>query len=513
MDANRTMAPTRAFATITPGGRSRVRILNMESLAGHGNVEGRRAVLEILEAGLQAADPYKNTRKLVRIEGNKLIVGNTDFEPGECPRTGDEVFDLDQLGRIYVVGAAKGIQYIAKALEDTLGDRLTGGHVIAKHGDEHILERIGVTYGAHPVPDEGCVEGCHKILELCQGLTENDLVFTIAGNGISALLTMPVPGVSLEDVQKTTYLMQIDRGAPTEDLNPVRNHLDMMKGGRISRYLQPARAIHILGVDPQGSPTNETGQYNVLVRRNIWLHTLPEGSTFERAVQMLKRWDAWDEVPASVREHLLRADPALETVKYDEFERGWSRIFGVMPKRLGMLPTAAAKARELGYEPHLMATFLRAEAREAGYAMMDIAKTVANLGSPFKPPCVLLSTGELLVTVGQETGVGGRNQEYALASALKIVPNPQIVVGAVDTDGTDGPGTQFSHHCAHIPCLAGGICDSHTVSEFAAAGLDVHDVLKRHDTTPALWETGNGILASHNISVGDLGVVLIMDHA
>ncbi|HHX64185.1 MAG TPA: DUF4147 domain-containing protein [Chloroflexi bacterium] len=492
-----------------------MRILNMDTLSGHGNIRGRRDVLQILEAGLQAADPYQNIRKLVRIEGNKLIVGNTDFEPIGCPRTGDEVFDLDQVDRIYVVGAAKGVQYIAKALEDVLGDRLTAGHVIAKHGDEHILERIGVTYGAHPVPDEGCVEGCRKILELIQSqkLTENDLVFTVAGNGISSLLTMPVPGVSLEDVRRTTYLMQIDRGAPTEDLNPVRNHLDMMKGGRISRYLQPAKAIHILGVDPQGSPTNESGRYEVLVNRNIWLHTLPEGSTFEYAVKMLKRWDAWEAVPASVREHLLRADPALETVKADEFERGWSRIFGVMPKRLGMVPTAAAKAKELGYEPHLMAIFLRAEAREAGYTLMDIAKTVVTHGSPFKPPCALFTTGELLVTVGEETGVGGRNQEFVLASAIKIAGNPHIVVGAVDSDGTDGPGTQFSDHCAHIPCLGGGICDCDTISELAAAGLDVYDVLKRHDTTPALWATNNGILVSHNISVGDLGVILIMDQA
>ena len=84
------------------------------------------------------------------------------------------------------------------------------------------------------MPDEGCVLGCQRILDLCQDLRPDDLVFTLAGNGVSALLTLPAPGIGLEDIRQVTYLMQIERGAPTRDLNPVRNHLDAMKGGRIT---------------------------------------------------------------------------------------------------------------------------------------------------------------------------------------------------------------------------------------------------------------------------------------
>ena len=177
-------------------------------------------MVQILEAGLQAADPYTNAGKLLRVEDGKLMVGHPLFEPSGSPQTGDEVFDLARVGRIFVFGAGKGVQRVAKAIEDVLGDRLTGGHVIGKHGDEIILDRIGVTLGGHPVPDEGCVRGCQKILEMCQGLRREDLVFTIAANGVSALLTLPVPGVSLEDVPPVTYLMQIERGVPTQDLNP-----------------------------------------------------------------------------------------------------------------------------------------------------------------------------------------------------------------------------------------------------------------------------------------------------
>lgn len=478
------------------------RILNLESLASHGNVRGRKALLEVLEAGLQAGDPYQNTRKLLRVENGKLIVGNRDFEPAGSPKTGDEVYDLTQVGRIYVFGAGKGVQRVAKAIEDVLGDRLTGGHVIGKHGDEIILEKIGVTLGGHPVPDEGCVRGCQSILQMCRGLRKEDLVITVAANGVSSLLTLPAPGVSLEDVRQVTYMMQIERGVPTGDLNPVRNHLDLMKGGRLSRYIQPARAIHIIVFDP--------GEHDLLMRRNLWLHNLPDCTTFQDAVAMLKKWDAWDEAPPAVRAHLLKADPQMETVKAEAFEKTDYRIFGVMPNRLGVVPSAQRKAQELGFRPYKLASALQAEAAQAGSVIASIALTVEREGVPFEPPCALFTSGEVVVTVGKQDGVGGRNQEYALAAALRIAGSKNIVVGAVDTDGTDGPGGYFASDAGGIRCLAGGIVDGETVAEARAAGVDLVAELKRHNTSAPLWKLESGIAATQNISLGDLGVTLIL---
>ncbi len=477
------------------------RIVNTEVLASHGNIAGRRAVLEVLEAGLQAADPYNNARRLLRVEGGRLIVGGADFVPAGSPQADEEAYDLSTVGRIYVFGAGKGVQRVARAIEDVLGDRLAGGHVIAKHGDDGILERIGVTLGGHPVPDEGCVQGCRRILELCRGLRREDLVFTIAANGVSALLTLPVPGVSLEDVRRTTYLMQIERGAPTEDLNPVRNHLDLMKGGRLCTYIQPARAIHLVAIDP--------GRYEWLLYHNLWLHNLPECSTFADAVAMLKKWEAWEAAPAAVREHLLRADPAQETVKAEAFLRTDHRIFGLMPTRLGPLPCAQKKAAELGFRPYTLAAGLQAEAAQAGMVVAGIANTIERTGAPFAPPCALFSTGELLVTVGKEDGVGGRNQEYALAAALRIAGSRNIVMGGVDTDGTDGPGGMFAADARGVRCLAGGLVDGETAAEARAAGVDIVAELRRHNTSAALWRLKSGIQASHNISLGDLDVTLI----
>lgn len=485
-----------------------MRILNSDALVSHGNRQGRKAMVEILEAGLQAADPYFNTLKLFRREGHYLIVGNPNFEPSDAPRSGEEVIDLDRVGKILVVGAAKGVQQVARAMEEVLGDRLTGGHVIDKFGADVVLERIGVTLGGHPVPDEACTVGCRRILELLRDLREEDLVFTIAGNGVSSLLTLPVPGVTLEDVRKTTYIMQIERGVPTQELNPIRNHLDLLKGGRISRQLQPAKAIHVLIVDPDHVSAGEGG-YDHLMHSNAWLHTMPDWSTFADAVMVLKKWDAWEAAPERVRAHLLRADPAYESPKAADFATMNFRVFGVMPGHLAMLPMAQKKAEELGYTPHLLCGWLQAEASHAGEVIARIASSIEKEGAPFEPPCALFTGGELLTTVGEETGIGGRNQEFALAAALVIAGSKNVIMGAVDTDGTDGPGGQFIVGGEPIPTLAGGIVDGETAAEALAAGVDIRGELRRHNSTPALWRLDSGVLATHNISITDLGVTLI----
>ena len=517
-----------------------MRILNRETLTRRGNVRGRQAVVDIIEAGLVAADPYDKVLQLVRIDGHKLIIGNPEFEPLGSPVTGAEVYDLSGPGRIYVLGAGKGVQRVAQAIEDILGERVAGGHIIDKKGCSVTLRRIGVTLGAHPVPDEDCVRGCQRILEITRGLSKDDLVFTAGASGFSSLLTMPVPGVSLEEVRRTVYLMQIERGAPTSDLAPVRNHLDVMKGGQIAALVHPARAVHLIAKDPA---THEEWIYH-----NNWVHTFPDCSTFGDAVHSLKKWDAWDAVPRAVREHLERADPRYETVKPERYQQLSYRIYGILPGQQGLWPAAKLKAQELGFRPVNMALGLNVEASQAGLVMATVARTMENEGAPFVPPVALFTAGELTVTVGQEKGVGGRNQEYTLSAATKIAGSQHIVVGAVDTDGTDGPGPQYlaSGHLLDIqeqvgwsgtptaplrdsrslpngrrgtrpvalvedlPTLAGGLVDGYTLREAEQRGLDIRRELKRHNTTPVLLALDSGILATQSTGLQDLGVVLVM---
>jgi glycerate-2-kinase len=487
------------------------RILNAADLTSHGNVAGRKAMVEILEAGLEATDPYPNTLKLFKIKGNQLFVGREEYLPAGSPNTEKEFIDLDKVDRIFVFGAGKGIQNLAKALEDLLGSRLTAGHVIDKKGHPVICQRIGVTLGAHPAPDIDCVRGCEKIVAMIRGakLTEKDLVFTCIGNGVSSLLTMPVPGLDIGDVSEVTRVMQIRHGAPTPDLNTIRNHIDIMKGGRISRYLRPARAIHILAISP--------GIYQQLMYSNNWLHTLPDSSTFQDALYNIRKFDAWEEIPMSVRKFLEIADPKWETVRAAEFESWNNRIFGVMPGYPAVTPPAILagmkKARELGFSAKMIADNLRdIEARHYGIFISAMCRTIEKSKKPFKPPVALFSTGEMVVTVGRENGIGGRNQEFALAAAPYIARSQTIVVASVDTDGTDGPGFQYAvGRPKDMPdCLAGGIVDGETMTEIKEAGIDIAGELARHNSSPVLWRLKSAVKVTMNISLIDYTVALVM---
>jgi glycerate-2-kinase len=291
----------------------------------------------------------------------------------------------------------------------------------------------------------------------------------------------------------------------TRELSPIRNHLDRMKGGRISRYFHPAKMVHIISIDP--------GEYDQRMHQNYWLHNLPDYTTFQDAIDSLKRYDAWEAVSPAVRRHLETADPREETLKAADFEKMSFRVFGLMPGywQSGKLQPAMGKAEELGFKAFLLTDkLIEIEASQAGVYMASVASTVERSGRPFEPPCALFSSGELVVTVGKEGGIGGRNQEFVLAAALKIGGSENIVIASVDTDGTDGPGHQFSPGMTDIPCLTGGIVDGKTFDDAKRMGVDISGALRRHDTTRALWKLRGGVVASPNISVIDLTVALIL---
>ena len=489
-----------------------MKIKNYDRLVSHGNIKGRKDILEILNAALEAIDPAERTKAAVRIEGNRLIVGGPAFEAPGDPNSGLAVYELDAIDNIWVIGFGKGVQDSAKALEEILGDKLTGGELIVKHGDPNTLEKIHVTYGAHPVPDEGCVEGCRRILALSEKVTEKDLVFSISANGISSLLTLPVPGITLEEVQKITSIIQIEKGVSTRELNKVRNHVDMMKGGRVSRYFKKAQMVHLLLIGLQsgggGSEVVLNG-YEQIMRGNIWLHTLCEGSTFQDAIGVLRENDAWDDMPQSVLDYLQAAPEENETVKYDEFHTFPSRVFGIMSGMGSHIASAIAKAQALGYNTLDLVSGLQAEAAQAAYYSMAIARSCANKGAPVKTPCCIFTSGELLVTCGENPGVGGRNQEYVLAAATRMHLSPHSVIAAVDTDGTDGPGG-FIAEDAPV-CLAGAIADSTTVIEAEKLGLDITEALRTHNTSHIHWRLDNGIVTEQAISLGDIGILLIQE--
>ena len=247
-----------------------MRIKNTASLTSHGNTVGREIVTQLLNVGLDSIDPYFRVKEFIKVENDRIVVNNDGFEMKGDPHSGKLSFNLEDYDRVFVIGAAKGVQRAALAFEEVLGDVLTGGHVIGKRGEEIICNKIGVTLAGHPVPDEFCVEGCRKIEELLTGVNERDLIFTVFGSGCGSLFTYPAGNITIDDISKFTHMMQIEKGVPTSDLNPIRTHIDRFKGGRITRFLKKATVVNTVTADPSkmNTPVLRVSYFDML-KHNI----------------------------------------------------------------------------------------------------------------------------------------------------------------------------------------------------------------------------------------------------
>ena len=497
-----------------------MRIKNYEDLTSHGNIKGRRMVADIIGAGLDAANPYKNTLNLISIKDNKLVFDCLDMEVAQDPRSGPAVYDLDKVDRIFCFAVGKGILYIVKAVEEVLGERLTGGFAICKHGDDIITTKVKTVTGRHPVPDQAGVDANRQMLEMIASLklTENDLCITAMGQGCSALACCPAEGISIADVAAMNQLCLIDYGMPTSACSYLRNQIDLFRGGRVLRAMRPARIVNLIGVWPGENRMLNVRKYDTMYeewqRGNNWLPNMADCTTTAEAIEIAKSWGVYDKLPKAIQDKLLSNDPGSDTVGYEEYESWDMRIFGVIPHNIDSLSMAVSKAKELGLNAYVLSQSAGSEAAPTGKYVASIAMTQERRAdSTFIKPCAILSCGEMVATINNEKGIGGTNQEYCTAAAIVIDGNKRIVIGAVDTDGTDGPGGNFHPDAwaKGVKCLTGGIVDGYTAGEARDKGVDLFAAVKTHGTSTALWELDSGIVAVQDISLGDLHCVLIMD--
>lgn len=479
-------------------------IKNREELTAHGDSQGRVKALDILEAGMAVADPYVNTRKLIRIEDGKLMVGG--YPEMDVSGFGDEVIDLSEIEDIYVIGAGKAVQRQAKALEDLLGDRLTAGAITIKRGESRELERIEVTEGAHPVPDEGSVEGTSKIVEIAKVAGERDLVFTIFSDGASSLCSAyTIPSVTLEEV-RALYKLAIKYGSQGIIIRPM-GYFSQVSRGRLMRMIQPARSINLVM------------QVGLFLR---WHGVLPTSSSFvpswppglrrkDHDVQMFQDQPWWNELPSSMRVVLKRRDPEHEVPDLEEYRK--MRFSFWQPIDLyRMVEGARVKAEELGMKGVILSANLRATSSHAANVLAYIAHECEVHNRPFKPPVAFITGGHLDVPTGDAAGVGGRNQEFVLAWGRLLgsgrLASKRVVVAAMDSDGTDGPGTQLLG--GKYRCMAGGVVDGYTMDEAAKLGMDVEAELGSHNSTFALMKLKSAIYTGNTgTCLGDLRVAII----
>lgn len=404
----------------------------------------RQTAWRIMQAALDAVDP------------KAAIANHLQAHPNV----------LDQIrastGRVIVVGAGKAGAPMAEAIVDALGDKITAGHVVVKYGHAETLSEalqqspIQVVEAGHPVPDQAGMDAAQTIAHLLDSATADDVVICLISGGGSALLTLPVPVLNLDDLQATTKSL-LAAGASINQVNTIRKHLSQVKGGQLAQRAAPAFTYSLILSDVVGDPLEIIASGP----------TVPDPSTFSDAWAIVAQYKLQDDLPAAVTQY-LQSDTSPETPKADDplFNRVHNIIVG--SNRLAA-QAAVQTAQADGFDARLLTTFVEGEAREVGKVFAGLAKgLVYDEGLASRPAC-LVAGGETTVTL-RGSGQGGRNQEMALAAAIALAGWSNVMLACLGTDGTDGPTN-----------AAGAFADGETLSRAQVLGLDALDYLQRND--------------------------------
>lgn len=420
---------------------------------------------EILDAGLAAADPKAAVLRSVSLEDGVVLAGGERFEAG----------------RVFVVAAGKAAGAMARAAEELFGGRVESGLVVTKDDHDAGPDGFEVVFASHPEPDERGVEAARKVQELAESLEEGDLLLALISGGASALLADPAPPIEIGDLKKLTQDL-LKSGADIAEINTVRKHVSVLKGGGLARLAAPAKTLALLLSDVVGDAPSSIASGPAA----------PDTTTLEDTRDVLQRYGI--EPPRSIAQHLEQAE---ETPKPgDTIFDGVTNV--VCGGGRHAVEAAAGKARELGYEPLILSTTMTGDARAIAEVSAAVVREAQESGNPASPPCAILSGGEATVVV-RGGGTGGPNQEFALTLAVELDGVDGWAAFAADTDGNDGPTD-----------AAGGIVSGETAAKIRAAGVDPVRALEENDARAAL-DAGGALLVTGptGTNVNDLRVVLI----
>jgi len=342
--------------------------------------------------------------------------------------------------------------------------------------------------GGHPLPtEEGATATAEIVRFLRDGGADDPVVVLVSGGG-SALLVLPQPGITIDDLGTTTGLL-LRAGASITEVNTVRKHLEVAKGGGLAGAAFPAPVLGLVISDVLGDPLDVIASGPLS----------PDPTTFRDALAVLERHDLLDRAPSSVRRRLRDGAAGLhpETPEAGNpiFERVRTRVIGNLAVAAD---GAVATARRLGYRTHVTSLSLTGEARSVGGRLGALARSLRDGRNPGDPPRCLISGGETTVTV-TGSGRGGRNQETVLGAAGEIEALEGVLVASFGTDGIDGPTD-----------AAGGLATGSTLARSRAAGMDLANALAHNDSYHFLRALGDLTMTGPTgTNVMDLQVILI----
>ncbi len=421
----------------------------------------RELLEKMFAAAIRAADPRRVLPE---------VLAQVQDDLGGLPR-----------GRTVVVGAGKGVAQLAAAFED-LWPAPVSGVVVTRAGFGAPTRRIRVLEAAHPVPDAAGIRAAQALEQAVGGLGPDDLVVALITGGGSALLPALPEGFSLADEQALNRAL-LASGAPIGAMNAVRKQFSRIKGGRLAVLAAPARVVSLIVSDVPGDDPAQVASGP----------TVPDGAGPAEALAAIEAWRI--DLPEAIRAHLARARPPAPD---DPVFAG--NLVRVIASAAGSLEAAGEVARAAGIAPAILSDRIEGEAREVARVLGALALEVAERARPFVPPVVLLSGGEVTVTLrGQKPGLGGPNCEAALALAQVIDGAAGISALLADTDGIDGRGDQ-----------AGAFVDGTSAARLRAAGLDAASLLAANESRAAFAALGDLFIPGPTgTNVNDFRAILV----
>lgn len=406
----------------------------------------RKAADQIIDSAIKSVSPYLLINDQIKRTGDVLLFPD-----------GSEV-NLAAYNRIAVCGAGKGAAPMARAMEELLSDRVSGGDIIVKYEHLDDLQIIKLHEAAHPVPDANSLNATEILLQNIEDLKENDLVFVLLTGGGSALMESLPETITLNDLRDLSTVL-LGCSATIHEINCIRKHISKIKGGQLARQIYPATCITLALSDVIGDDLSviASGPTN------------PDPSTFRDALSILDKYNIHGKIPSVILEHLIKGEKGQikETPKSEDiiFKKVKNLVLG--NNRLALLK-AEEKAKSLGFNTIVLTSMAEGEAREIARLIASIIKEIHMTNRPVsRPACILLGGEPTVVLRGK--GKGGRNQELALAVAMSDLNDPYLFVSC-GSDGTDGPTD-----------AAGAIVDHTTLKRSIDAGLSAQQFLAGND--------------------------------
>lgn len=440
--------------------------------------KSREIALLTLESGLKAANPEKAIKNNVeRVCEKTLKVRNMVLKGNN----------------IYVVGFGKASGRMAKAIEKVLRDSITEGIIALPKAisEKYSFKKIKIIPSSHPIPDYESIHAGKEILNLASKAKEGDILIVLISGGGSALAEYLRPGISLEDLKTTTNLL-LKSGATISEINTIRKHISLFKGGWLAKSAYPATTVSLIISDVVGDPVEFIASGP----------TAPDTTTFRDAYNVLIKYDLLDKIPETVRETIIRGINGLleETPKpKDEVFHKVHNII-IASNSLSLKAMKEFAEKKYGLNTLIISSRIRGEARHVGAVLASVLEEIYYNNRPVSKPAIILAGGETTVTV-TGSGKGGRNQEVTLAASKFLKNLHGVVFLSAGSDGIDG-----------VTDVAGGIIDAHTIEKTVKHGINIDLELKNNNSYHVFKSIGDYIYTGPTgTNVNDLIVGVVLD--